>query len=200
MQPSSQLGFERGGERSVGGGEQILGFAADAVLGQPLEKGNDLGLGQGAHETVDRLAVGESDHRRDRLNTHLRRNRGMLLDVHLDELDLALGRLDRFLEDRRQLLAGTAPVRPEIDQHRLALGFFNDVLDEGLRRRVFDRRFCSGRSSWLQHVAFCSSCALILLRSGPRSLAPDRSFSFEHNLIRKPERHFSGSCSVALSG
>ena len=76
----------------------------------------------------------------------------MLVDIHLGELDLALRRLDDFLQDRRELLAGSAPLRPEIDQHRLPLRFLNDVLHEGLRRGVFDvsvRR--SGGSAILQH-------------------------------------------------
>ena len=62
----------------------------------------------------------------------------MLVDVHLDELDLALGRLDHLLQHRGELLAGAAPRRPEVDQHRLALRFLDDVLDEALGRRVLD--------------------------------------------------------------
>ena len=42
------------GERGVGRFEQILGFAADAVLGQPLEKGDDLAFRQRPHETIGR--------------------------------------------------------------------------------------------------------------------------------------------------
>ena len=64
----------------------------------------------------------------------------MLVDVHLDELDLALGGLHHLFQDRRELLAGAAPRRPEIDQHRLALGFLDHVLHEALRGRVLDHR------------------------------------------------------------
>ena len=139
------------GERGVGGFQQILGFAADAVLGQPLEEGGDLALRQRPHEAVGRLAVDEGDHGRDRLDAHLAGDRGVLVDIHLDELDLALGRFDGLFEDGRELLARAAPRRPEIDQHRLALGFLDDVLDESLRRRVLDRRVRGCGSSLLQH-------------------------------------------------
>ena len=63
----------------------------------------------------------------------------MLVDVHLDQLDLALGGADRLFEDRRQLTARTAPGRPEVDQHRLALRFLDDVLHEGLGGRLLDQ-------------------------------------------------------------
>ena len=76
----------------------------------------------------------------------------MVVDVHLDELDLALGGLDGLLQDRGELLARPAPGRPEIDQHRLALRFLDDVFDEGLCRRVLDDIGGAGLS-FLQHVA-----------------------------------------------
>ncbi len=114
-------------------------------------KGRDLALRQRSHEAVGRLAVDESDDRGDRLDAHLPGNGGMLVDVHLDELDLALGRLDHLFEDGGELLARATPRRPEIDQHRLALRFLDDVLDETLRRRVLDRRVRGCGSSLLQH-------------------------------------------------
>ena len=135
------------------GFQQILGLAADAILGQPLQEGDDLALRQRPHEAVGRLAVDEGDHRRDRLDAHLAGDRRMVVDVHLDELDLALGRLDGLLQDRGELLARPAPGRPEIDQHRLALGFLDDVFDEGLRRRVLDDGIRRNGSSFLQHVS-----------------------------------------------
>jgi hypothetical protein len=56
----------------------------------------------------------------------------------------------------------------------------------------------------LQHVAFCSSFVLTFIRVLfvflPAFPAGAGSSSFEHDLIRKPERHFSGSCSLTLSG
>ena len=69
----------------------------------------------------------------------------MLVDVHLDQLDLALGGTDRLFERRRELAARTAPGRPEVDQHRLALRFLDDVLYEGLGGRFLDQIGCGLR-------------------------------------------------------
>ncbi len=74
----------------------------------------------------------------------------MLVDVHLDQLDLAVGGPDRLLDDRCQLTAGPAPWRPEVDQHRLALRFLDDVLHEGLGGRFLDQ---IGRRLWRRPVA-----------------------------------------------
>jgi len=81
---------------------------------------------------------------------------------HFDELDLALGRLYGLFEDRGELLARATPRRPEIDQHRLALRFLNDILDESLRRRVLDRRVRSCGSSLLQTLTSIYPIALPL--------------------------------------
>ena len=70
----------------------------------------------------------------------------MLVDVHLDQLDLALGGADGLFEDRRELAARAAPGRPEVDQHRLALRFLDDVLHEGLGRRLLDQIGCCLRA------------------------------------------------------
>jgi hypothetical protein len=45
---------------------------------------------------------------------------------------------DDLFQHRTQLLARPAPFRPEVHQHRLALGLLDHVLDEGLRGRVLD--------------------------------------------------------------
>ena len=62
----------------------------------------------------------------------------MLVDIHFDQLDPALGGQHGLFQRRRQLLARTAPRRPEVDQDRLALGFFDDVLHERLGGGVLD--------------------------------------------------------------
>ena len=133
-----RLGGVAGRERRVGGLQQILRLAAELVLGDALDEVRDLALGQRAEEAVGRLAVDEGDHGRDRLDAHLARNGRMLVDVHLDQLDLALGGLDGLLQHRGELLARPAPLGPEIDQHRLALRFLDHVLHEGLRGGVLD--------------------------------------------------------------
>ena len=48
----------------------------------------------------------------------------------LTSLTLPLAALHRLFEHGRELLAGPAPRRPEIDQHRLGFGFLDDVFDE----------------------------------------------------------------------
>jgi hypothetical protein len=106
---------------------------------QFADEGGDLAFGHYAHEAVGRLAVDEGDHGRNGLDSHLARDRRMLVDVHLDELDLAVGGADDLFEDRRELTARAAPWRPEVDQHRLPLGFLDDVLDETLGGRLFDQ-------------------------------------------------------------
>ena len=104
----------------------------------PLDEGHDLALRQRAHEAVGRLAVDEGDHRRDRLDAHLARDGRMVVDVHLDQLDLALGGLDDLFQDRGELLARAAPGRPEVDQHRLALRLLDHVLHEALGGGLLD--------------------------------------------------------------
>ena len=112
------------------------------ALGELVDEGVDLALRHRAHETVGGLAAHERDHGRDRLNAHLAGNGRMLVDVHLDQLDLALGGANRLFQHRRELAAGAAPGRPEVDQHRLALRFLDDVLDEGLGGRLLDQIGC----------------------------------------------------------
>jgi hypothetical protein len=126
-------------ERGVGGRQRVLRFVADLALGEPFQELDHLAFRQRAHEAVGRLSVDERDHRRDRLDAHLLRHRRVVVDVHLDELDLALGRAHRLFQDRRELLAGSAPGRPEIDQHRLALRFLDHVLHEGLGGGFLDQ-------------------------------------------------------------
>jgi hypothetical protein len=76
----------------------------------------------------------------------------MLVDVHLDQLDPALGVANRLFQDRRELAAGTAPRRPEVDHDRLTARFLDDVLDEGLGRRLLDQiGRCLGRGAALLH-------------------------------------------------
>src|SRR5262249_875241 len=136
-----EVGCARGvafGKRVVGTLQEVLFLTAEAVFGQPFDEGGDLALRQGTEEAVDRLAVDESKHCRNRLNTELPRDRGVLVDVHLDELYLALGGMNRFLQHRCELLAWPAPFRPEVHQDRLAFGFLNYVFDEALSGRVLD--------------------------------------------------------------
>jgi hypothetical protein len=138
---------------SVSASLRISAILAGArhACGELVDERVDLALRHRAHKAVGGLAVDEGDHGGDRLDTHLARDRRMLVDVHLDQFYPALGGADGLFQDRRQLAAGAAPWRPEVDQHRLAFGFLDDVLHEGLRRRFFDeiRRCLRGRSAAL---------------------------------------------------
>ena len=123
-------------------------------LDQAVDELLDLALGHRAHEAVDRPAAEEGIDRRDRLNAQLLGQHLVLVDVDLDELDRAIGGLDHFLDGRLELLAGPAPRRPEIDDHRHRARRFEHVLGElglvavldevgggGLRRGALQHRF-----------------------------------------------------------
>jgi len=137
---------DRNGGRGIALGDRGRGFvqhfchigAAGDALRQFLDEGLDLAFRHRAHETIDRLAVDEGDHGWDRLNAHLAGNLRVLVDVHLDEFDLAFRAAHRVFEDRAELLARPAPRRPEIDHDRLALGFLQHILHEGLCGGILD--------------------------------------------------------------
>ena len=110
------VGVVLGGERLAACGDRRLDLLGQAALAaQPVDELLDLAFGQRAHEAVDRLAVDEGEDRRDRLDAHLRGELLVLVDIDLDELHLAIGLAHDLFEQRRQLLAGAAPRRPEID-------------------------------------------------------------------------------------
>ena len=132
-----------GVEQSLGFDEQslgILGGRADAALDESL----DLALGQRAHEGVHHLALMEGDHRRDRLNPQLLGDLGIGVDIHLGEPHLAAPRRHDLLDDRRELAAGAAPGRPEIDQHQTPRRFVDDLGAKVLERHVDDVRAGGG--------------------------------------------------------
>src|SRR6185312_5929873 len=87
-------------------------------LSDPIEVRGDRRLGNGAPDLIDLQRSAEDDHRGDRLDGEARRRARVLVDVQLGDLDLpgALG--GQRLQDRGDGAAGTAPGRPEIDQHR----------------------------------------------------------------------------------
>src|SRR5262249_30188003 len=62
----------------------------------------------------------------------------VLVDIDLDELDLAIGLTDGLFEEGGQLLAGAAPRRPEIDQHRLLARWLDHIRHETARVGVLD--------------------------------------------------------------
>ena len=91
----------------------------------------------------------------------------MVVDVHLDQLHLALGGLHDLLEHRGELLAGAAPGRPEIDQHRLAL----DASVTSVRNVwvVVSLMTASGASAGGGQPIFSSIVNVVVLAWRPRS-------------------------------
>src|SRR5690606_13024881 len=103
-------------------------YAGGLVLpANPPDEFPDLAFRDGAHKAVHRLAVAEGNHGRDRLDAELAGNRRMVVNVHLDQLDLAGGVAHRLLKYRGELLAGATPGCPEIDQNGLVAGFLDHV-------------------------------------------------------------------------
>src|SRR5207342_3915943 len=95
----------------------------------------DLRLGQRTGEDGHWLTLDHGEHRRDALDCE-----GCghpLVGVHIDlrKHPTTTALLCQPLEDRRQLLAGAAPIRPEIDEHGHLYGA---VYDLGLERLLGD--------------------------------------------------------------
>src|SRR5216683_1587588 len=77
-------------------------------------------LGRGADLARGELALLEQHQGRDRHDAVFLRGRRVLVDVELDDLDLAVERACDLLERRRDHLARPAPFGPEIHHDRLA--------------------------------------------------------------------------------
>src|SRR3546814_16062502 len=79
----------------------------------------ELAFGARLRQVGDRLPLKNGIDRRDRLHTKLRRDKGIFIDIDLDQLD-ALGRIfcTHLLDDGRKLFARAAPFRPEIDDNQ----------------------------------------------------------------------------------
>ncbi len=115
----------------------------DLLLGrqQRVDELLDGVLRVGAHEAVDDCAVLDGVHGRDRLHLERLAQAGVLVDVHLDQHDLAVGLVDDLLDDRPEGLARAAPRRPEVDDDRDLRGLVDDV---GLEGGVGDIDGCHG--------------------------------------------------------
>ena len=92
-----------------------LFFASELCVQLCLE----LLLRNRADNAVHNLAVLDNDHVRDAHNLeHLSKLR-LIVRVDLADLNLALVLLCELLDDRCHHLAGTAPIRIEVNEHRL---------------------------------------------------------------------------------
>jgi hypothetical protein len=103
-------------------------------LGEFLEQGR---LGLGAHDLLDDLAAGKHVHGGDGHDPVTLGDRGVLVDVELDHIDLVrvLGR--DLLKDRGDHAARAAPFGPVIDDDRLVA--LQDFSLEGLVRHDLGR-------------------------------------------------------------
>ncbi len=97
-------GFDQLGDRGLLVGRQ-----------QVADELRDHVLRIGAHEAVDDLAVLHREDRRDRLHLEGLADGRVLVDVDLDQHDLALGRVGDLLEDRTERQTWSAPRGPEVD-------------------------------------------------------------------------------------
>ena len=148
-----------GRQRGLGGLEIGGGVAGSSPIRRAM-KALTRDFRQRAHEAVDRPAVLEGEHRRDRLHAHLAGNLRMLVDIELDQPDRALCRPHGLFQDRRELAAGTAPRRPEIDQHRhLARGLdhvAHEVFGGGVLDEVGVRAACTAFARGWGYLRSCS--------------------------------------------
>src|SRR5207237_7983317 len=86
-----------------------------------LEPLHQLWLGHEADDALDSLAVREQDHRRDARDAEVHRRVLVLVDVELDDPQLAGLLSGDLLQNGSDHAARAAPLRPEVDEHgRLA--------------------------------------------------------------------------------
>jgi hypothetical protein len=120
----ARIELERLAERLlVAGLGQPVGLGRDDLV----EEGLDLGVGDCADELGDHLAVLERLDRRNALDAELPGNALIRVGVDLGELDLAVPLADGVLDRRAQGPAGTAPLGPEVDDHRHLLRAFDNL-------------------------------------------------------------------------
>ena len=104
---------------------------ASSLTRQVPDERSQLRTGLGADEHVNRPAVDERKDGRDRLDPQLRRQLPVGLGVELDQRNLASRRLNRPFKFRTEGLAGPAPRRTEIRDHRTFLAGLQHILDKG---------------------------------------------------------------------
>ena len=103
-------GFRRGIDLAFATGDRL-----DAVRSQELAQ---LALRQRAGETIDQLPALDQHDGRHRADLERGREFLLLVDIHLGQPEGAAVFAGQLLQDRAERLAGPAPGRPEIDQHR----------------------------------------------------------------------------------
>src|SRR5689334_5885511 len=103
--------------------------------GSEAELALEVAFGARADRRRGGLPVLEEDHRRDRHDPVAACECLVLVDVHLDEVQLAGALVDDLLQHRRDRVTRTTPLRPEIDED----GCLFRALDHlGLERGLAD--------------------------------------------------------------
>ena len=92
-----------------------------------LEELAQLPFRQRAREAVHQLPVLDQDHGRDRADLEGRGELLLLVDIDLGQSERAVVFRGQFFQDRAELLAGPAPLGPEIDQDRGFQRFLQDI-------------------------------------------------------------------------
>src|SRR5450830_902644 len=110
--------------------------AAYHTLNIAVDESGQLAFGQGAYFLSSCSTVLEQDQGRDATDAELGRHCLVRVHVHLGDLDAASVFLGNFFQDRRDGLAWTAPLCPEINQDR-QFGI-QDVCFERSIANVFD--------------------------------------------------------------
>lgn len=100
-----------------------------------LENLDDLFLGHGADQLIGNLAALENEQSGNAANAELGGDIHVFVNVELHDFDFAGMFASNFFHRGRKHVAGTAPIRPEIDHYGLGLAGFNDV---GLEAGVTD--------------------------------------------------------------
>ncbi len=131
----------RGGDLGTLGRNAAAADDAEALLGdqdQLVQHLADVGLVLGSLEQRHQLAGHHGHHGRDALDAELLGDQ--LVGVHIDlgEHDPAGVLLGQALQDRAELLAGPAPLGPEVDDHRHLGGPLDDLGLEGVLVDVDD--------------------------------------------------------------
>src|SRR5205085_4014371 len=83
-----------------------------------VKEGGELRFGKRAHARRLDVAVLEEHQRRDAADAELGRRALVLVDVDLRDLQAPFVLSRHLVEDRRDRLAGAAPFRPVVDEHR----------------------------------------------------------------------------------
>src|SRR5215469_2136782 len=160
-----------------------------ARLQQRAEVGEQAALRAGADDLRDDLAVPEHAQRWHREDPVALRGHPVLVHVHLGDGQRVAELRGDLVKDGREQVAGRAPLRPEVDQDRLAERGGQDQI---LERVVGDLDDRAGRF----RVTHCSSSRISL--SGPRFSSSQRGTGASPRSARRSESRSRTSRNSAM--